>query len=570
MRTCPRGPLTTHNSQLTTPLRNDSRRHPLRRHPPAGRKHGGESAGPGFRRASGRHDRDLSRGSRYRSGGAADRRKPARGDHRPFGGSGPERRPRARQSGGDRGLRRAERGRGLPLDSGCLQARGSAAARPRAGGRRVGSGAGDRRHGPPRAGALPRDRSFERPPLRAPSEGTQARADLQEDRALQAQGGLVKLHNTLGRRLTELTPLESGHVRLYTCGPTVYNVVHIGNLRTFVFEDVLRRHLLAKGYRVTQIMNLTDVDDKTIRGAQGEGVSLAQFTAKYEEAFFRSIRRLNVQPAESYPKATDHVPEMIALIEKLREGGHTYDSEGSVYFRIATFSDYGKLSRIDLSRTRRGERVADDEYEKEDVKDFALWKAAKPGEPSWPSPFGQGRPGWHIECSAMSMKYLGEHFDIHTGAVDNIFPHHENEIAQSEGATGKSFVNIWLHGEHLVVDGEKMSKSKGNFYLLDDVLARENNPAAVRYLFLSVPYRKKLNFTWDALAASAAAVERIRSAAVRLEEVAGSAGSKPGSFPAAERSEKLRSDFLAAMGDDLNTAEAQGVLSPFLPEVNAA
>jgi len=206
----------------------------------------------------------------------------------------------------------------------------------------------------------------------------------------------VKLHNTLGRRLCELAPLEPGHVRLYTCGPTVYNVVHIGNLRTFVFEDILSRHLLAKGYRVTQIMNLTDVDDKTIRGALEEGVSLSQFTAKYEKAFFRDIRRLNVQPAEKYPKATDHVPEMIALIEKLRERGHTYDSEGSVYFRIATFPDYGKLSQIDLTQTRRGERVADDEYEKEDVKDFALWKGGKPGEPSWPSPFGDGRPGWHI------------------------------------------------------------------------------------------------------------------------------------------------------------------------------
>ncbi len=337
----------------------------------------------------------------------------------------------------------------------------------------------------------------------------------------------MKLHNTLGRRLTELTPLEPGHVRLYTCGPTVYNVVHIGNLRTFVFEDVLRRHLLAKGYRVTQIMNLTDVDDKTIRGAREEGVSLGEFTAKYEEAFFRDIRRLNVQQAEKYPKATDHVPEMIALIEKLRERGHTYDSEGSVYFRIATFPDYGKLSQIDLTQTRRGERVAEDEYEKEDVRDFALWKGAKPGEPSWPSPFGEGRPGWHIECSAMSMKYLGTHFDIHTGAVDNIFPHHENEIAQSEAATGEKFVEIWLHAEHLVVDGEKMSKSKGNFYTLDDVLARRDDTAAVRYLFLSVPYRRKLNFTWDALAGAASAVDRIRSVAVRIGEVAAAGGESP-------------------------------------------
>ncbi len=380
----------------------------------------------------------------------------------------------------------------------------------------------------------------------------------------------MKLHNTLGRRLTELTPLESGHVRLYTCGPTVYNVVHIGNLRTFVFEDVLRRHLLAKGYRVTQIMNVTDVDDKTIRGAQGEGVSLGEFTAKYEEAFFRSIRLLNVQPAEKYPRATDHVPEMIALIEKLRERGHTYDSEGSVYFRIATFPDYGKLSQIDLTQTRRGERVADDEYEKEDVKDFALWKGAKPGEPSWPSPFGEGRPGWHIECSAMSMKYLGSHFDIHTGAVDNIFPHHENEIAQSEAATGQPFVEIWLHAEHLVVDGEKMSKSKGNFFTLEDVLERRDDTAAVRYLFLSVPYRRKLNFTWDALAGAAAAVDRIRSAAARIGEIAASRVEKPGAFDAKARGEKMLSEFTAAMDDDLNTSEALGAVFPYLRDVNVA
>ncbi|HTO89252.1 MAG TPA: cysteine--tRNA ligase, partial [Thermoanaerobaculia bacterium] len=276
----------------------------------------------------------------------------------------------------------------------------------------------------------------------------------------------MKLYNTLGRQIVELSPLEPGHVRLYTCGPTVYNVVHIGNLRTFVFEDILRRHLRAKGLRVTQIMNLTDVDDKTIRGATQAGVSLDSFTAQYIESFFRDIATLNLEKAERYPRATEHIPEMIALIERLRERGHTYESEGSVYFRIASFPGYGRLSQIDLAQTRRGERVADDEYEKEDVKDFVLWKAGKPGEPTWPSPFGAGRPGWHIECSAMSMKYLGEHFDIHTGAVDNIFPHHENEIAQSEGATGNPFVELWLHAEHLIVDGEKMAKSKGNFYTL--------------------------------------------------------------------------------------------------------
>ncbi len=309
--------------------------------------------------------------------------------------------------------------------------------------------------------------------------------------------------------MDELSPLEPGHVRLYTCGPTVYNVVHIGNLRTFLFEDVLRRHLLASGLRVTQIMNLTDVDDKTIRGATAGGpVARRVHGAVHRGVLPATSPKLGIERAERYPRATEHIPEMIAMIEKLRERGHTYEADGSVYFRIATFPGYGKLSRIDLTSTRRGERVADDEYEKEDVKDFVLWKAAKPGEPSWPSPFGPGRPGWHIECSAMSMKYLGEHFDIHTGAVDNIFPHHENEIAQSEGATGKPFVNLWLHAEHLIVDGEKMAKSKGNFFTLADVLGKRDDPAAVRYLFLSVPYRKKLNFTWDGLAGAASAVER--------------------------------------------------------------
>jgi cysteinyl-tRNA synthetase len=337
-----------------------------------------------------------------------------------------------------------------------------------------------------------------------------------------------------------------------------------------VFEDVLRRRFLARGDRVTQVMNLTDVDDKTINGAREAGLDLGDFTAKYSEAFFRDIARLNVDPAERYPKATEHVPEMIDLIRRLEQRGHTYEAEGSVYFRIGTFPDYGKLSGIDLEQTRRGERVVDDEYEKEDVRDFALWKAAKAGEPSWPSPWGEGRPGWHIECSAMSMKYLGEHFDIHTGAVDNIFPHHENEIAQSEGATGEPFVDVWLHAEHLIVDGEKMAKSKGNFYTLDDVLARRDDPAAVRYLFLSVPYRKKLNFTWDALAGAAAGVDHVFTTWSRLTDFGAALGSKPAPFPASERSEEFLRDFGSALDDDLNTAGALGALFPFLTEINRA
>jgi len=380
----------------------------------------------------------------------------------------------------------------------------------------------------------------------------------------------VKLFNTLGRQVDELRPIEPGHVRMYTCGPTIYNVAHIGNLRTFLFEDVLRRSLKLAGFRVTQIMNLTDVDDKTIRGAAEEGLSLGDFTEKYATEFFRDLSTLGIEPAEEYPRATAHVPEMIALIEKLGERGHTYESEGTVWFRIATYPDYGRLSQIDLTQMRRGDRVADDEYEKEDVKDFALWKAAKPGEPTWDSPWSAGRPGWHIECSAMSMKYLGAHFDIHTGAVDNIFPHHENEIAQSEGATGEKFVDLWVHSEHLIVDGEKMSKSKGNFYTLADVLAKRNDPAAVRYLLLSVPYRKKLNFTWEGLTGAATAVERIRAAAARFREAAAAAGAKPGSFDAGARAQEFLAGFRAGLEDDLNTPEALGALFPFLREANAA
>jgi cysteinyl-tRNA synthetase len=380
----------------------------------------------------------------------------------------------------------------------------------------------------------------------------------------------LKVFNTLGRRVVELAPLEPGHVRMYTCGPTVYNTVHIGNLRTFLWEDVLRRHLKASGFRVTQVMNLTDVDDKTIRGAHQAGLPLRDFTTKYGELFFRDIDRLRFERAELYPRATDHVPEMLEITARLLERGHAYESEGSVYFRISTFPGYGKLSGIDLTQARRGERVADDEYEKEDIKDFVLWKAAKPDEPSWKSPWGPGRPGWHIECSAMSMKYLGPHFDIHTGAVDNIFPHHENEIAQSEAATGQPFVDVWLHAEHLIVDGEKMAKSKGNFYTLDDVLAQRNDPIAVRYLLLSVPYRTKLNFTWDVLTQAAASVERLKSVLVRADEVAASGVSKPGAFPAADRGQRLSEEFSAALDDDLNTARALGAVFTFVADVNAA
>jgi cysteinyl-tRNA synthetase len=353
---------------------------------------------------------------------------------------------------------------------------------------------------------------------------------------------------------------------MYTCGPTIYNVAHIGNLRTFLFEDVLRRSLKLAGLRVTQIMNLTDVDDKTIRGAAEEGLSLGDFTEKYATGFFRDLSTLGIEPAEEYPRATAHVPEMIALIEKLGERGHTYESEGTVWFRIATYPDYGKLSQIDLTQMRRGDRVADDEYEKEDVKDFALWKAAKPGEPTWDSPWSAGRPGWHIECSAMSMKYLGAHFDIHTGAVDNIFPHHENEIAQSEGATGEKFVDLWVHSEHLIVDGEKMSKSKGNFFTLRDLMTRGYRPRPIRYLLLSAHYRKQLNFTFEGLTQAGAALCRLDDLADRL----GRETLADGALHLAPAAARAGEEMLAALDSDLNTAAALAPLFDLVREAHAA
>jgi cysteinyl-tRNA synthetase len=377
----------------------------------------------------------------------------------------------------------------------------------------------------------------------------------------------IRLLNTLSRRVETLRPLDDDHVRLYTCGPTVYNFVHIGNLRTFLFEDVLRRTLKAFGYRVTQVMNLTDIDDKTIKGAAAEGISLREFTDRYSEAFFADIDRLGVERAEHYPRATEFVPAMVELVERLKQRGHTYELEGSTYFRIATFPDYGKLSGIDPERTLAGARVDADEYEKEDVRDFVLWKAAKPGEPSWDTAVGRGRPGWHLECSAMSMALLGESFDIHTGAVDNTFPHHENEIAQSEGATGKPFVKTWLHAEHLIVEGQKMAKSLGNFFTLRDLLERGHDPLAIRYLLISVPYRQKLNFTFEALGASAAALERVANTLRRVAHTPPCDGE--GSLAPAAVDGQVE-ELEAALADDLNTARALAAFHALLTRVNQA
>jgi len=377
----------------------------------------------------------------------------------------------------------------------------------------------------------------------------------------------IRFLNTLSRRVETFEPLESGHARIYTCGPTVYNFPHIGNYRTFLFEDVLRRTLKAFGYRVTQVMNLTDIDDKTINGAAAEGISLREFTDRYVAAFFEDIDTLGVERAEHYPRATEWIPQMVELVQRLTKRGHTYVQDGSTYFRIASFPGYGKLSGIDVAQVRAGARVDADEYEKEDVRDFVLWKAPKEGEPFWDAPLGPGRPGWHLECSTMSMGLLGESFDIHAGGVDNIFPHHENEVAQSEGATGKPFVHTWLHAEHLFVEGQKMAKSLGNFYTLRDLLEKGHDPLAIRYLLISVPYRQKLNFTFDGLHAASVGIERIGNTLRRLAHTPAATGD--GSLPAASV-EAFEAEFDAGLADDLNTARALAAVHTLLTAVNQA
>ena len=378
----------------------------------------------------------------------------------------------------------------------------------------------------------------------------------------------LALFDTLRRERVAFEPLEPGRVRMYTCGPTVHDYAHIGNLRTFLFEDLLRRVLEARGYRVTQVMNLTDVDDKIIAKARDAGVSIREFTAAYEAAFFEDLATLRVERAEHYPTATGHIPAMVELVKRLEAAGHTYRTDdGSIWFRIASFPGYGKLSRIDLSGMRDGARVESDEYDKEDPKDFALWKAAKPGEEAWDTELGRGRPGWHIECSAMSMAYLGETFDIHTGGVDNIFPHHENEIAQSEAATGRPFARMWLHAEHLIVDGQKMAKSLGNFFTLRDLLERGYRPRAIRYLLLSVHYRQQLNFTFAGLDQAAASIERLSDFVHRVEEL------PPGEAPDEElaaRTRRAREAFDEALDDDLNTSRALAAVFEWVRDANRA
>ena len=371
---------------------------------------------------------------------------------------------------------------------------------------------------------------------------------------------MMTVYNSLSRRVEELRPLEGNTIRLYTCGPTVYNFAHIGNFRAYAFEDILRRVVQFNGMKIRQVMNLTDVDDKTIRGANAAGVALTDYTKTYKDAFFADLKKLNIQTAEVYPAATDHIPEMIALVSKLMKKGVAYQSEdGSVYFKVREFPGYGKLAHIDFDNQRTGLRCASDEYDKENVGDFALWKAWEPsdGPVGWDSPWGRGRPGWHIECSAMSMKYLGETFDLHTGGIDNLFPHHENEIAQTEAATGKEFVRTWMHCAHLRVNGEKMSKSAGNFFTLRDLLEKGYTGREIRYVLINAHYRTGLNFAFSALEDARKALEKIDRCVEQATD-----------GPVPEWAQKHLDDFTAAVNDDLNLPRAFAALFELVRDVN--
>ena len=365
----------------------------------------------------------------------------------------------------------------------------------------------------------------------------------------------LRLSNTLSRRREPFEPIRPGQVALYTCGPTVYDMAHIGNLRTFIFEDLLKRYLIYQGFRVTHVMNITDVDDKTIERALREGRTLAELTDYYTRQFVEDTKTLNLLPPDHLPRATEYIPQMVAAIEQLVDNGHAYVAEdGSVFFDVSSFPPYGRLANLDPDQLRAGERVAQDDYEKGEARDFALWKAHKEtdGDNAWPSPWGQGRPGWHMECSIMSTHLLGDHFDIHCGGVDNIFPHHENEIAQSQSLKSTPFVNFWLHSEHLIVDGKKMSKSLGNYYTLRDILARDVSPEAVRYTLLSTHYRQRLNFTFSKLQESQKAINRLRELATRLGAVV---PDQSGAAP-----EPPDAQVEASMDDDLNIAGALGAI----------
>jgi cysteinyl-tRNA synthetase len=378
----------------------------------------------------------------------------------------------------------------------------------------------------------------------------------------------LRLFNTLTGQLDPLFAEDGKALRMYECGPTVYDFGHIGNFRTFLQIDVLRRFLLLSGIPVHHVMNITDVDDKIIRNAAAAGLSIRDYVAPFEQAFLEDLDTLRVQHPEQLARATEHIDRMVELIQRLAAAGAAYQTEdGSWYFRLSAFPSYGKLSKKDLSGMEDGARVDVDEYEKDSARDFALWKAAKPGETSWDTPIGRGRPGWHIECSAMAMEYLGESIDLHSGGEDLMFPHHENEIAQSETATHKQFARHWMHVRFLLVDGRKMSKSEGNFYTLRDLLLKGYKASAIRMALISVPYRHQLNFTFDGLTDATSAIDRLRTFRQRLVSGNFAAGENPALQEAAK---KAQAEYLAALADDLNTAEARAPIFELVRRANTA
>lgn len=377
----------------------------------------------------------------------------------------------------------------------------------------------------------------------------------------------LKLFNTLGRKKEEFKPMKKGEVGMYTCGPTVYNYPHIGNYRAYIVADLLKRYIEYKGFKVKQIMNITDVEDKTIRDSQKEGISLKEFTMRYEKAFMEDLNTLNVEPASIYPRATEHIKEMVAVVKKLLEKGIAYKGEdGSIYYDVSKFKDYGKLANIKVKELKAGARVKQDEYAKESASDFALWKAydKEDGDVFWETEIGKGRPGWHIECSAMSSKYLGDQFDIHTGGIDLVFPHHQNEIAQAEGATGKKpFVKYWVHNEWLLVEGKKMSKSLGNFYTLRDIIDKGYDAMSVRYVLLSTHYRQQLNFTFAELEAAKNAIQRLNDFMLKLNEINGEHNPEVHKII-----DKAKLDFEKAMDNDLDMPKALAVIFDFIRLIN--
>ena len=374
----------------------------------------------------------------------------------------------------------------------------------------------------------------------------------------------IRFYNTINRKKVKFEPITPGAVKLYTCGPTVYNTAHIGNFRTFLFEDLLKRFLIFKGYEVYHVMNITDVDDKTIKRANAEGITINELTLRYTKEFMNDIKSLKILPANKYPRATDHINEMVKMIQTLEENGYAYETEDhSVYFRLDSYGSYGQLTKVDLTKQRASERIINDEYSKDNPQDFSLWKAwdKDDGKVFWESPWGRGRPGWHIECSAMSIKYLGNHFDIHCGGVDNIFPHHENEIAQSVSATKGLFVNYWMHSEHLHIQGDKMSKTLGNYHKISDLISEGFTAEEIRFTLLSVHYRSKLNFSLKQNREARTAIKRITDVQQRLFELKDRAqieSSLPEEFE----------EFVAALDDDLDTPKAFAIFFGWIRSTN--